>query len=100
MISLLGFLLRPPLRKEQAGMKMTDQLTDYVNAAHAGLWIETREPDEAEREIIRHAQQKRWRIAWPCWRGDASSPQEPSARSARMWCASTSLAALRWQLKT
>jgi chloramphenicol 3-O-phosphotransferase len=44
-------------------MKLTDQLTDYVNAAFAGLWVSTREPDEAEREIVRHAQQKHWRIA-------------------------------------
>src|SRR5258708_40264768 len=44
-------------------MKLTDQLTDYVNAAFAGIWVETRDPDEAEREIVRHAQQKQWRIA-------------------------------------
>jgi chloramphenicol 3-O-phosphotransferase len=63
-------------------MKLTDQLTDYVNAAFAGLWVESREPDEAEREIVRHAQQKRWRIAvWDIANGlrlpDASDETTP-----------------------
>ena len=44
-------------------MKLTDQLTDYVNAAFAGLWLQTFEPDEAEREIIRHARQQKWSLA-------------------------------------
>src|SRR5260221_603164 len=44
-------------------MKLTEQLTDYIHAAFAGIWVESREPDEAEREIVRHAQQKGWRIA-------------------------------------
>jgi hypothetical protein len=44
-------------------MNLTDQLTDYVHAAFSGLWIQTCEPDEAEREITRHAQQQRWRLA-------------------------------------
>ena len=44
-------------------VNLTAALTDYINAAFAGIWVETREADEAEREIIRHAQQKKWRIA-------------------------------------
>ncbi len=44
-------------------MKLTDQLTDYVNAAFSGLWICSREPDEAEREIIQHAREQHWKIA-------------------------------------
>jgi hypothetical protein len=44
-------------------MKLTDQLTDYVNAAFAGLWLQTFEPDEAEREITRHARQQNWSLA-------------------------------------
>ena len=44
-------------------MKLTDQLTDYVNAAFTGVWIQTHEPDEALREIVRHAQQKKWKSA-------------------------------------
>ena len=44
-------------------MKLTDQITDFVNAAFTGLWILTSEPDEAEREIAQHARQKNWQIA-------------------------------------
>jgi ATPase family associated with various cellular activities (AAA) len=44
-------------------MKLADQLTSYINAAFAGLWVETREADEAEREIVRLARSKKWKIA-------------------------------------
>jgi hypothetical protein len=44
-------------------MKLTDQLTDYVHAAFTGLWLVTHEPDEAEREIARHALQHQWKLA-------------------------------------
>jgi hypothetical protein len=44
-------------------MTLTDQLTDYVHAAFTGLWIVTQEPDEAEREILRHARQQQWKVA-------------------------------------
>src|ERR1700730_15311823 len=44
-------------------MKLTDQLIDYINAAFTGLWVQTHEPDEAEREIARHARQKKWKLA-------------------------------------
>jgi hypothetical protein len=44
-------------------MNLTDQLTDYVNAAFSGLWVQTQEPDEAEREITSLARQKGWQLA-------------------------------------
>jgi hypothetical protein len=44
-------------------VSLATTLTDYVNAAFAGIWIETREADEAEKEIVRHARQKKWTIA-------------------------------------
>ena len=44
-------------------MNLADQLTDYINAAFSGLWVETREPDEAEREIVQLARQRQWKIA-------------------------------------
>lgn len=44
-------------------MKWTEQLQDYINAAFAGLWIQTFEPDEAEREIITLAAQQKWKVA-------------------------------------
>jgi hypothetical protein len=44
-------------------MKLIDQLTDYVNAAFAGLWIQTHESDEAEREISQHARDQKWKLA-------------------------------------
>jgi hypothetical protein len=44
-------------------MKLIDQLTDYVRAAFSGLWVQTLEPDEAEREIVRLARREEWRLA-------------------------------------
>src|SRR5437660_851120 len=44
-------------------MTLFDQLTDYINAAFTGLWIKSFEPDEAEREIVRHARQNKWKVA-------------------------------------
>jgi hypothetical protein len=44
-------------------MKLTDQLTDYINAAFTGLWVQTHEADEAERDIVRLARQRNWKVA-------------------------------------
>jgi len=44
-------------------MKLADQITDYINAAFTGLWVQTHEPDEAQREIIRHAKECKWKVA-------------------------------------
>jgi ATPase family associated with various cellular activities (AAA) len=44
-------------------MSLTSQLTEYVHAAFTGLWIQSSAPDEAEREIARHARQQQWRLA-------------------------------------
>jgi ATPase family associated with various cellular activities (AAA) len=62
-------------------MKLTDQLTDYVNAAFAGIWIQTSEADEAEREIIQHAQQKKWTVAaWDVASGLRIPGSSPSSQ--------------------
>ena len=44
-------------------MKLSDQLTEYINAAFSGIWIHSHEPDEAEREIVQQARSKQWKIA-------------------------------------
>jgi hypothetical protein len=44
-------------------MRLTDQLRDYVNAAFTGLWVQTQESDEAEREILQMARDRKWRVA-------------------------------------
>src|SRR5438045_3967758 len=44
-------------------MRLTEELTGYVNAAFTGIWINTFEPDEAEREIVQHAIRHKWKIA-------------------------------------
>jgi hypothetical protein len=44
-------------------MTLTDQLTEYVNAAFTGIWVHTHEPDEAEREIARQARDRQWKLA-------------------------------------
>jgi chloramphenicol 3-O-phosphotransferase len=44
-------------------MKLADQLVDYIRAAFTGLWLQTMEPDEAEREIVQLARQQKWKVA-------------------------------------
>ena len=44
-------------------MKLADQLTTYNNAAFSGIWLTSHEPEEAEREIIQLARNKKWKIA-------------------------------------
>ena len=58
-----GFFVSQTHYQERNLMKLTDQLTEYVHAAYTGLWVHTQEPDEAEREILRHARQKKWKVA-------------------------------------
>ena len=58
-------------------MNLTDLLTDYIHAAFSGLWIHTVEPDEAEREIVRHAREQQWKVAvWDVAAG-LRLPSEP-----------------------
>src|SRR5262245_48330431 len=46
-------------------MSLTAQLTDYVHAAFTGLWVQTSEPDEAERDLLQHARQQNWKaVVW------------------------------------
>jgi hypothetical protein len=59
-------------------MNLTEQLTDYINAAFSGLWLVTQEPDEAEREIAALARQHDWKLA--CW-DIANGLRFPNARS-------------------
>ncbi len=44
-------------------MKLVDQISPYINAAFTGLWIQTHEPDEAEREMVQQARQREWKVA-------------------------------------
>jgi hypothetical protein len=44
-------------------MSLSEQLTDYVNAAFTGLWVLTREPDEARRELLVLARDRSWKVA-------------------------------------
>jgi hypothetical protein len=44
-------------------LNLVNTLNDYVNAAFSGIWIQTFEPDEAEREITRHAKDVGWKLA-------------------------------------
>src|SRR3984885_6994773 len=44
-------------------MTLSRQLTDYVHAAFSGLYVQTHEPDEAEREICQLARSQKWKIA-------------------------------------
>src|SRR5436305_11713219 len=44
-------------------MSLSEQLTDYIHAAFTGIWIQTHEPDEAERELVQLAHEQQWKIA-------------------------------------
>src|ERR1700722_972143 len=44
-------------------MKLSEQLTDYIHAAFSGLYVQTQEPDEAEREICQLARNQKWKVA-------------------------------------
>src|ERR1700757_4779183 len=60
-------------------MILTDQLTDYINAAFTGIWIHSFEPDEAEKEIVQHARRQRWKLAvWDVATG-VRLPQQAAA---------------------
>ena len=51
-------------------MSLVSQLTDYIHAAFSGLWVQTVEPDEAERELVEHARRRGWTLAvWDIARG-------------------------------
>src|SRR5436305_12530 len=54
--------LHQEARQEDHAVTLTQQLTDYVRAAFAGLWVQTHEPDEAEREIADLCQQHDWQL--------------------------------------
>ncbi|MGE3407553.1 MAG: AAA family ATPase [Pirellulales bacterium] len=80
-------------------MRLTDQLHDYVQAAFTGLWVQTHEPDEAEKEILQHAQQHNWRVAvWDIAQGvrlpGATSGTTPDAAATDPLAALRSLTAL------
>src|SRR5262249_8914748 len=71
-----SFTLRSPPRRMSSLMTLTAQLTDYVNAAFTGLWVQTSEPDEAEREITTLARRQDWKlVAWDV----ANGLRSPSA---------------------
>jgi hypothetical protein len=64
-------------------MSLVDQIRDYVNACFTGLWVQTSEPDEAEREILQHARDHQWRVAvWDVARGVRMPGVESSATDA------------------
>lgn len=44
-------------------MSLSATLNDYIAAAFSGLWLVTSKPDEAEREIVRLARERKWRLA-------------------------------------
>src|SRR5947209_1827625 len=54
---------RPIHQSQGEFMKLCDQLTDYIHAAFSGLWVQTYEADEAEREICQQARDKQWKVA-------------------------------------
>lgn len=75
-------------------MNLTDQLTDFIRAAFSGLWVTSHEPDEAEREIVQLARQRKWKVAtWDIANG-LRVPGSPSNASPETG-AGDPLAALR-----
>ena len=73
-------------------MQLADQLHDYINAAFSGLWIQTQEPDEAEREILRAGHERQWKIAvWDV----AGGLRSPAGTTGATETSTDPLAALR-----
>jgi hypothetical protein len=71
-------------------MTLHQQLLDYVNAAFTGLWIHTREPDEAAKEIRQLAAEQKWHLhEWDVARGDHTSGQWPKDPEAPLKALST-----------
>jgi hypothetical protein len=76
-------------------MRLTDELTDYIHAAFTGLWVQTSEPDEAEREIRQHARQHRWHLAvWDIANG-LRVPDQPDSTNPEGGSSGDPLAPLR-----
>jgi hypothetical protein len=63
-------------------MTLTEQLTDYVNAAFTGLWVQTAEADEAERDLARLARAQGWKLAVWDLAGGLRLPNDPPAPAA------------------
>lgn len=63
-------------------MHLTEQLTDYVNACFTGIYVQTLEPDEAERDLTRHAAAHKWKLAvWDIAQGLRLPGQSGTVRS-------------------
>lgn len=60
-------------------MALAEQLTDYIHAAFTGLWIQTSEADEAEREIAQLAAHHQWKLAVWDIAGGVRFPANPAA---------------------
>src|SRR5688500_6210983 len=57
-------------------MELRQALTEYVNAAFAGIWIQTQEPDEAVKLLYQLSQEQGWQYdQWDCARGTHSGGQ-------------------------
>jgi hypothetical protein len=60
-------------------MSLVQQLMDYINAAFTGLWVQTVEADEAERELVEQGRRAGWTVAvWDIARG-LRLPASPGA---------------------
>ncbi|WP_397570408.1 AAA family ATPase [Schlesneria sp. T3-172] len=60
-------------------MSLVNLLSDYINAAFSGIWVQTVEPEEAERELTDHARAQQWKvITWDIARG-MKFPGDPNA---------------------
>jgi hypothetical protein len=83
----------PLSKRQRTSTTLTEQITEYVNAAFTGLWIQTHEPDEAEREIVEHGLRQHWALAaWDV----AAGLRRPGDRNAGQdQAAGDPLAALR-----
>ena len=57
-------------------MRLTEQLRDYINAAFTGLWVQTQEADEAEREILQMARDRKWVAVWDVAQGPVTGARE------------------------
>jgi ATPase family associated with various cellular activities (AAA) len=64
-------------------VNLATNLKDYILAAFSGIWIQTFEPDEAQREIAQLCEEEQWHLrVWDIARGDqvnANTKNDPIA---------------------
>src|SRR5262245_6549490 len=56
-------------------MNLTTHITEYINAGFAGIWVQTWEPEEAQKQINELAHENQWTaVRWDLAAGTSTKP--------------------------